>query len=70
MHAIVNYERFHCDDEVFDKYLELVKQVERGYYLSVKRYTSGAFLRHKLGAELAKRGISSEVLNPGTRKRR
>ena len=30
----------------------------------VKRYTSGAFLRHKLGTELAKRAISSEILDP------
>jgi propionate CoA-transferase len=64
VHSIVNYERFSCDDEVFDEYVELVKRVEQTYYLSVKRYTSGAFLRHKLGTELAKREISSEILHP------
>ena len=64
VHAIVNYERFTCDDDVFDEYIELVKRVEQAYYLSVKRYTSGAFLRHKLGSELAKREISSEILDP------
>jgi propionate CoA-transferase len=63
VHSIVNYERFTCDDDVFDAYLDLVKRVEQTYYLSVKRYTSGAFLRHKLGTELAKRDISSGVLN-------
>ncbi len=62
VHSIVNYERFTCDDDVFDEYMELVKRVEETYYLSVKRYTSGAFLRHKLGTELAKRHITSEVL--------
>jgi len=36
--------------------------VEQTYYLGVKRYTSGAFLRHKLGTEFAKRHITSEVL--------
>ena len=61
VHSVVNYERFTCDDDVFDEYVELVKRVEQTYYLSVKRYTSGAFLRHKLGAELAKRQISSEL---------
>jgi propionate CoA-transferase len=65
VHSIVNYERFSCDDDVFDDYVDLVKRVEQTYYLSVKRYTSGAFLRHKLGTELAKRNISSEVLDPG-----
>ncbi len=68
VHSIVNYERFTCDDDVFDEYIELVKRVEETYYLSVKRYTSGAFLRHKLGTELAKRHISSEVLDPTKRK--
>ena len=70
VHSIVNYERFVCDDDVFDEYIELVKRVEQTYYLSVKRYTSGAFLRHKLGSELAKRAISSEVLDPRPRERR
>ena len=70
VHSIVNYERFSCDDEVFDEYVELVKRVEQTYYLSVKRYTSGAFLRHKLGTEFAKRDISSEVIDPTRRKAR
>jgi propionate CoA-transferase len=64
VHSVVNYERFSCDDDVFDAYIELVKRVEQTYYLSVKRYTSGAFLRHKLGTELAKREVSSEILDP------
>jgi propionate CoA-transferase len=70
VHSIVNYERFTCDDDVFDEYVELVKRVEQTYYLSVKRYTSGAFLRHKLGTELAKREISSEILHPKGNNRR
>ncbi len=61
--SVVNYERFICDDEVFAQYLDVVKYVEQRYYLGVKRYTSSAFMRHKLGAELAKRDISSEVLD-------
>jgi propionate CoA-transferase len=70
VHSIVNYERFTCDDDVFDEYIELVKRVEQTYYLSVKRYTSGAFLRHKLGTGLAKRDISSEVIDPTRRNAR
>jgi len=64
VNSVVNYERFTCDDDVFDEYIELVKRIEQTYYLGVKRYTSGAFLRHKLGTELAKRNVSSEVLDP------
>jgi propionate CoA-transferase len=67
VHSVVNYEHFVCDDDVFDDYVELVKRVEQSYYLSVKRYTSGAFLRHKLGTELAKRNISSDILDPAER---
>lgn len=67
VHSVVNYERFSCDDEIFDRYIDAVKYVEQTYYIDVKRYTSGAFLRHKLGSELAKRQITSEVL--GSRER-
>jgi propionate CoA-transferase len=69
VHSVVNYERFSCDDDAFEAYMDAVKYVEKTYYLSVKRYTSGAFLRHKLGAGFAKRDIVSEVLAtaaPGT----
>ena len=64
VHSVVNYERFTCDDDVFDEYVDLIKRVEQAYYLSVKRYTSSAFLRHQLGTELSKRQISSEILQP------
>ncbi|MCW5632411.1 MAG: acyl CoA:acetate/3-ketoacid CoA transferase [Rubrivivax sp.] len=62
VHSIVNYERFSCDDEVFGAYVDAVKYVEQTYYLSVRRYTGNAFLRHQLGNELAKRELTSEVL--------
>ncbi|MBE0615747.1 MAG: acyl CoA:acetate/3-ketoacid CoA transferase [Burkholderiales bacterium] len=63
VHSVVNYERFSCDEDVFSKYVDAVEYVEAAYYLDVKRYTSGAFLRHKLGSELAKRDITAEVLD-------
>ena len=64
VHSIVNYERFSYDDGLFEQYVDAVKYVEETYYLDVKRYTSGAFMRHKLGSELAKRQIVSEILDP------
>lgn len=60
--SVVNYERFSCDDELFAEYADAVKYVEERYYLGVKRYTSGAFLRHQLGAALSKRKVSAEIL--------
>jgi len=62
VYAVVNYERFECDPEVLAGYMDLVKYVQDTYYLSVKRYTSSAFLRHKLGTELGeRRSLAFEV---------
>lgn len=61
VYSVVNYERFECDDDARDAYMDAVKYVEEKYYLGVKRYTSSAFLRHRLGAEFAKRHITSRV---------
>jgi propionate CoA-transferase len=75
VYAIVNYERFECDVELLTGYMDLVKHVQDSYYISVKRYTSSAFLRHKLGTELAeRRSLPFEVFGsaneaePGGRK--
>ena len=38
-----------------------VRYVEKKYYIGVKRYTSGAFLRHRLGSALAQREVTSKV---------
>ena len=62
VNAGVNCERFSCDDEVFTEYVDAVQYVEQTHYLDVKHYTSGAFLRHKLGNELARHRIDSTVL--------
>jgi propionate CoA-transferase len=75
VYAIVNYERFECDVELLTGYMDLVKHVQDSYYISVKRYTSSAFLRHKLGTELGeRRSLPFEVFGsaneaePGGRK--
>jgi len=61
VYSIVNYERFVADDDIIDKYMDLVKYVEEKYYISVSRYTNSGFLRLKLGKELGKRKVSSRV---------
>ncbi|GMQ75741.1 MAG: hypothetical protein BMS9Abin01_0998 [Gammaproteobacteria bacterium] len=61
VHSIVNYERFVADDDISDKYMDLVRYVEEKYYISVSRYTGSGFLRLKLGKELGKRKVSSKV---------
>ena len=61
MYSIVNYERFVADDDIMDKYMDLVKYVEDKYYISVSRYTNSGFLRLKLGKELGERKVSSKI---------
>lgn len=65
VYSIVNYERFVADDDIVDKYMDLVKYVEDKYYISVSRYTSSGFLRLKLGKELSKRRVSSRIYESG-----
>jgi propionate CoA-transferase len=65
VYSIVNYERFVADDDIMDKYMDLVKYVEEKYYISVSRYTNSGFLRLKLGKELGKRKVSSTVYESG-----
>jgi propionate CoA-transferase len=61
VYSIVNYERFVADDDIIDKYMDLVKYVDEKYYISVSRYTNSGFLRLKLGNELSKRKVSSRI---------
>jgi len=61
VYSIVNYERFVADDDIMDKYMDLVKYVEDKYYISVSRHANSGFLRLKLGKELGKRKVSSKI---------
>jgi propionate CoA-transferase len=66
VYSIVNYDRFQADEEIMDKYLDLVRYVEETYYIKVSRYTTGGFMRLKLGKGLAQRAVSSEVFESAT----
>jgi propionate CoA-transferase len=61
VHSIVNYEGFKVDDDATTAYMDAVKYVQERYYLSVARYTSNAFLRLKLGHDLAARQLDGHV---------
>ena len=62
VYSIVNYDSFSADDAIVDKYLDLVRYVEEKYYIKVSRYTTSGFMRLRLGHELAKRDVTSEVV--------
>ncbi|MGZ9034182.1 MAG: hypothetical protein ACXW25_07185, partial [Rhodospirillales bacterium] len=59
--VIVNYDSFRIDEAVIDAYAEMVQYMEEKYYTRVTRYTTGAFLRMKLGEALAERKIAPHV---------
>lgn len=61
VNAIINYERFEAAPEIMPQYLDLVRYVEETYYDKVSRYTTSGFMRLKLGQELGKRHVSSDV---------
>ena len=59
--VIVNYETFRIDEPVLDTYARMVRYMEENYYTHVTRYSTGAFLRMKLGAALEKRDVAPHV---------
>jgi propionate CoA-transferase len=61
VYSIVNYDHFEADPDVMHAFLDQVRYVEEKYYVAVSRYTNSGFMRLKLGAELDKRKVSSQV---------
>ena len=52
VHVVANYDHFDVRDELHHEFEKLVERVEEKYYLSVRRYSAGAFTRHKLGQKM------------------
>lgn len=61
VYSVVNYDSFEADPEILDAYMDLVRYVEKRYYLGVSRYTTSGFMRLKLGKALRDRKVSSQV---------
>lgn len=59
--AVVNYDHFHLDPEVQDAWAVMVRELSDRHYLNVTRYSTGGFLRAKLGPALAARGVAPHV---------
>jgi len=59
--AVVNYQDFTIDRDLEDDYLRMVEDVVSRYYREVSRYTTSLFMRSKLGAGLAARGLAPHV---------
>jgi propionate CoA-transferase len=61
VNVVVNYDSFRMDDSVYDAYAKMIRYLEKTYYATVTRYTTSAFMRAKLGEELAKRDVAPHV---------
>jgi len=60
VNTIVNYDNFNILPDLIDDYMDLINDVLQ-YYENVTRYTTSAFLRMKLGDELAKRNLAPYI---------
>ena len=58
---IANYDSFQIDPAVSDAYFSMITYLEGRYYTTASRYTTSAFMRLKLGADLAERALAPHV---------
>jgi propionate CoA-transferase len=61
VHAVVNYDGFEVDDQMVDAYAAMAADMTAHWYETVRRYTTSAFLRLKLGDALAGRGARPHI---------
>jgi len=63
VNSVINYDRFNLDEAAVQSYADAVKYVSNTYYLQdgVTRYSTNAFMRLKLGRELANRELDPTV---------
>jgi propionate CoA-transferase len=55
--AIVNYGEFTVMPVVLDAYLDMAQEIAQAHSSSLSRYTTGAFMRAKLGRAFHRRGV-------------
>ncbi|MBK6614186.1 acyl CoA:acetate/3-ketoacid CoA transferase [Ottowia sp.] len=61
VYAVINYDGWEIDRSLEDAYLDVVKKISDQYYLGVTRFTTSAFMRAKLGDQLAARGVAPHI---------
>ncbi|MBK6745254.1 acyl CoA:acetate/3-ketoacid CoA transferase [Ottowia sp.] len=61
VYAVVNYDGWGIDRSVEDAYLDAVRSINEQYFLGVTRFTTSAFMRAKLGDQLAARGVAPHI---------
>ena len=63
VYSVVNYDRFQVDEVAVAPYADAVRYVQQTYYLpdGVTRHSTNAFMRLKLGRELASRNVEPSI---------
>ncbi len=70
VNVIVNYDSCTIDDAILEKYAAMAHDMTTRYYEKVSRYTTSAFMRMKLGDELAKRDVAPHIFESRDEARR
>jgi propionate CoA-transferase len=58
---VVNYDAVYIDPLVIDYHAQRIERIEQDFYTSCTRYSTGAFLRMKLGKALEKRKVAPHL---------
>lgn len=61
VNVIVNYDAFKIAEGAIDAYADMASEMVSRYYERVSRYTTSAFMRIKLGDELARRQVAPHI---------
>lgn len=61
VNALINYNGFRIDDNLFDAYLEMGNSIIRRYYAKVSRYNTNMEARAKFDAEFGSRNLEGNI---------
>ncbi len=61
VNLVSNHDGVDVSADMEPKFINMMQQLERDYYLTASRYSTSAFLRQKLGKDLKKRSISPHI---------
>ncbi len=61
VNIVTNHDGISVAPRLVSKFMNLLSQLEYDYYLTATRYTTSAFLRQKLGADLKQRSIQPHI---------
>ena len=59
--AIVNYDHFYIAPTLIEEYFETISRLESIYYNKITRYSTGAFMKSKMGEALKQRGLAPHI---------